>query len=142
MTPKHTELEKIRVKHGGILYPDEVVKAARKQSSPLHSCFTWNNDKAAGEYRLWQARELIQVHCTILEGSDKPVRAYVSLRQDRYKKGGGYRGLKDVLSAKETRALLLAEALADANRWREKYEYLKELSGVFAALDKVKPKKR
>jgi hypothetical protein len=41
------------------LTPSEVVRLAEPPSSPLHDCFTWNDEEAAHKYRLDQARELI-----------------------------------------------------------------------------------
>ena len=62
---------------------------------------------------------------------------WVSLRQDRAR-GGGYRTLVSVLSKKELREKLLAEAMDDLRHFQEKYHMLKELAEVFAAIRKVK----
>jgi hypothetical protein len=53
-------LEDIRNQHDGKLRPVDVVEAARPATAPLHPLFTWDNKKAAEEYRLWQAREVIR----------------------------------------------------------------------------------
>lgn len=53
-------LEKIRVRNDGVLRPDDVVKDARNESSPLHSFFTWDDTEAANQFRLDQARTLIR----------------------------------------------------------------------------------
>lgn len=55
----HSRLEKIRARNAGLLRPDDVVKDARSESSPLHSLFEWDNSKAAHQHRLYQARDLI-----------------------------------------------------------------------------------
>ncbi|HUD75319.1 MAG TPA: hypothetical protein VMQ76_09630, partial [Terracidiphilus sp.] len=54
-------LRAIADKNGGLLLPEKVVEAARPVSSPLHSWFEWNDNKAAENYRIWQARQLIRV---------------------------------------------------------------------------------
>lgn len=53
------ELEKIRVRNGGVLTPEAVVRAAKKSTSPLHQCFDWNDSEAAEKWRHQQARVLI-----------------------------------------------------------------------------------
>jgi hypothetical protein len=45
---------------GGRLTPDAVVADARDPESPLHEQFEWNDEKAAGQHRLAQARALIR----------------------------------------------------------------------------------
>jgi hypothetical protein len=45
----------------GELTPSIVVEEAEDEESPLHDRFEWDNDKAAHEYRLAQARTLIRV---------------------------------------------------------------------------------
>lgn len=127
------ELDSISKRHGGILRPADVIAYAKNPSTALNSHFTWDDNEAARRFRLEQARAVIQVAVTILPGTSKKFRIYVSMRDDRGKGGGGYRTLLTVLGDKEKRALLLAEALDDFDRWQAKYETLKELAGVFAA---------
>lgn len=53
-------LEKVRAQNDGQLIPDEVVKAAWLDSSPLHSHFEWDDHVAAQKYRKGRARKLIR----------------------------------------------------------------------------------
>ena len=53
-------IERIRLRNGGLLTPNDVVTDAEDKSSPLHSFFTWDDEKAAKERRLDQARDLIR----------------------------------------------------------------------------------
>ena len=134
-------LEDIRQKHGGILRPCDVVKDAADPDSPLHSVFEWDDTKAAHQYRLDQARDLITVYVEVLPGERKdPVQVYVSMRDDRKEIGGGYRLIHDVLADPEARAKFLAEALAEFRRAEVKYSRLMELAGVFAAVKAVETK--
>ena len=48
------ELDKLAV--DGKLTAQAVVDAAREEGSPLHGFFEWDDNKAANEYRLLQAR--------------------------------------------------------------------------------------
>lgn len=133
------ELEQIRSKNErGVLEPEEVVKFAKNPKTALHGRFTWDDGQAAYQYRLWQARQVIRCHVTILEQADgKPVRTYVSLMNDRKQQGGGYRPLVNVLSDDDQRAALLQEALAELAVFEEKYKVLSELAPVFAAVERV-----
>ena len=71
------ELEQIRKANDGELRPADVVEFARNPDTALHSRFTWDDDKAAAEYRLWQARELIRVVVQLHPKTNKKMRVYV-----------------------------------------------------------------
>ena len=132
------ELRSIAAKHEGRLYAEEVVKAARAQSSPLHDKFTWNDDEAAHQFRLEQARHLIRTTVQYIEvdGSPRPVNVFVSLSSDR-DNGGGYRELQTVLRRKEHRDVLLADALKEMKSFVDRFETIKRLSRVVGEMKKV-----
>lgn len=136
------ELNRLAKSSGGLLQPEMVVEAARPESSPLHSRFEWDDTKAGHEYRIWQARQLIRVTVAIIGGEDQePERVWVSLKSDRYG-NKGYRKLVTVLSDEDMRQQLLEDAIEDMQTFREKYNRLKELAGVFEAMGNVTSKKR
>lgn len=143
MTPSATELptslEQIRKAHDGILRPVDVVEAASDENHPLHGSFEWNDTRAAAQYRLWQARELIQVAVTVLEGDPKreSIRAYVSLGSDRENPGGGYRFIGSVLRNSKQRRELFEQALAELRAFEAKYRQLRRLRPIFTALRKI-----
>jgi hypothetical protein len=135
------ELEVIRNKTGGALQPADVVKFARNPKTALHGAFCWDDGEAAEQYRLWQARQVIRVCVTVREEVEgPPVRAYVSLQEDRG--DVGYRLLDDVMSDEEMREQLLAQALAELNRWKVRYQQLRELAPVFEAAENVSRRTR
>jgi hypothetical protein len=131
------ELEIIAAEHDGLLRAGDVVEYARDPRTMLHGQFTWDDTVAAEAYRLWQARSIIIANVTVKRTDVQPVRAWVSLQDDRAQPGGGYRSLDAVMSHQEMRQQLLRQALADGRRWMSKYRALKELEPVFAALDNV-----
>lgn len=54
------ELDKIaKNDRDGLIQPEQVVEVASDESSPLHTHFEWDDSEAAQEYRLHQARNLI-----------------------------------------------------------------------------------
>lgn len=123
----------------GLLRPEAVVEFAKNKSTALHKKFEWSEAKAAIEYRLWQAREIINVFVTVLPHPEAsgPVRAWVSLVSDRVAKGGGYRSVESVLSDDEKRAQLLSQALSDFKRVQQQYRLLNELDPIFRAISAV-----
>jgi len=133
------ELELVASRHGGILRAEDVVEFARNPETELHKHFEWDDSKAAHEYRLWQARQVIRVYATIIPNENVgEVRAYVSLYPDRTQPGGGYRPLAVVLSDDQLREQLLRQALKEADTWRHKYQQLERLAPIFKALEQVK----
>jgi len=134
------ELELIRRKHKGILNPKDVVEFARNSDTALHQEFEWNDKIAGDAYRILQAREVIRTRVTVLTPDTKPVRAYVSLPNDR-KSNGGYRRINDVLEKPAWREQLLKNAMADMRAFQTKYAVLKELANVFSAMQEVEARR-
>ena len=136
------ELERIRAKNSGILLPAAVVRAAKKPSNILHNCFDWDDASASHQWRLWQARQLIAAVVIYEPRTDTEIRGYVSLREERGAKHGGYRSLSEALSNAKLREKVLAEALLDMELWQDKYQRLVELAPIFAAIKRVKAKRK
>lgn len=133
------ELTQLAREHGGELHPKVVVDAARPEDSPLHKSFDWDDSDAAEKWRLQQARQLISAVVTYekVGKSTVPVRVFVSLTPDREKNGAGYRLANTVMSDAEHRQQMLTDAMAEMQRFKEKYRRLSELAKVFAAMDEV-----
>lgn len=127
-------LKRIANKSGGVLNPEEVVEAARPVSSVLHNQFCWEDDKAAQNYRIWQARVLIRTTVRYIEinGDRRAARVFVSLSTDREDEGG-YRDVIAVLNDKSMRQQMLEDALNELRTFEVKYSHLKELDAVFRA---------
>jgi hypothetical protein len=133
------ELTRLAAVHNGQLLPRIVVDAARPDDSPLHSSFDWNDSAAAEKWRLTQARNLIRAVVTFEQVGNKSVacRVFVSLTPDREEDGAGYRLTSNVMSDEGYRRQLLTDAMADMQRFKDKYRRLAELAKVFAAMDEV-----
>lgn len=123
----------------GRLSPKRVVSWARSnRGSALHACFLWDDTRAAQQYRIWQARELIvSVEAVYEDGKRRQV--YVSPISTRGPRG--YHRLVDVMSDEDLRMQFLTQALDELERVCEKYADLCELAGVRAAVRLVKQKK-
>lgn len=128
-------LEQIRSRAGdGLLKPDDVVRAARRENHPLHRFFTWDNDQAAHQYRLFQARTLIRsVRLSVPDGSlTPPAPAYVALKAD-VSTGGGYRRTEEIVDDVDLLEALKETALAELRGWVKRYRALTALTGEVAA---------
>lgn len=134
---KREALENLQ-QQNGLLNPQDVVEDARSENSVLHEEFEWDDGIAAEKHRLHQARQLINVMVTVIPQDKKgqEVKAFVSLTNDRHKKGG-YRAMVDVLNDEDLRAQLLEDAYRDLQILQDKYSTLKELRDVFDSIKKV-----
>src|SRR5689334_11733238 len=86
------ELQEIAKENNGILLPKDVVERAKDQNSALHSWFKWDDEEAAEQWRLQQARQLIRevyVKIKLPDGKMVSEQVFVSLKNDRV--DGGYR---------------------------------------------------
>lgn len=132
------ELEKIQRKTNGLLTAEAVVEYAQAHpDSALHTQFEWDDTAAARKWRLEQAGQIIRLQVKVIAENTAPIRAFVSLSSDR-KARAGYRSVEDVLTDAELSKQMLADALDDLNSVRRKYGNLKQLAGVWRAIDEVK----
>ena len=58
----NNRIKEISDRNGGTITPEEIVKDAKKSSSPLHVAFLWNDKEAAHHHRLDIARKLIRTY--------------------------------------------------------------------------------
>jgi len=143
------ELNIIHQNNGGIINPSAVVAYARDPNTALHNQFEWDDSKAGEAHRLWQARQIISLELVIInkktgaitelslktsQAEWKEVRKYISLPIDRGN-DKGYRSLNDVFHDPDLRTQMLTQAKKEMKTFREKYECLSELAGVFVAMD-------
>lgn len=130
------ELEVIKGRKDLLAAEDVVAWAADHPDSALHKQFMWDDNEAAREYRLWQARTLINLHVV----SEPAVPRFVSLSVDRHKPGGGYRSVHDVMKSPKLRAVLLRDAVREFQRVQARYKHLSEFAKVSAEIDRVAAK--
>lgn len=122
----------------GLLTPELVVDASRAESAPLHPVFEWNDKKAAECYRIVQAGSLIRNVTVKIEEVPRmePVRAFVNVAPVGKRKGV-FVSIKSAMDDEETRETVLARALAEFEKVKEKYKDLQELAGIFAEIDRL-----
>ena len=128
-------LENLRVENGGILTPEVVLNASRKEDAVLHSCFEWNDSVAAEKFRLEQSRHLIANITVITETTSEPktVRAFINISPPATK--GKYTTLYIAMNNTATRKQALLNALRELRAFQNKFATYSELADVFKAID-------
>lgn len=133
-----------RIYHeNGQLTPQSVLKEASAKRHPLHSYFEWNDTKAAKKWRIEQARQLIKcVHVVTTDSDNKKieVRAFVNIKRDKnhdltsnpfINTNSYYVSIKDAMSDDVLRQYTVDIALAELQKWMNKYKTIKELADFF-----------
>lgn len=126
-----TELQKL----GPEFTPSDVLRAASDPSNPLHAYFEWDDAAAAHEYRLSQARYLVQtVKVVIEQKEDLKVRAYVSCEVEGQRV---YTSRARVKSDEELRAQTVSAAIGELRGWCRRYADFDELQNLRDAITSV-----
>lgn len=129
------EITAIEQQHGG-LTPDLVVENARNEASAMHRWFEWDDDEAAHQYRIQQARQILSsVTVVYVDGprQSEPVQAFVSLRiEDEPRR---YHSITAAMANPQTRDIVLDDARRALAAWRRKYEGFAELADLYKAID-------
>lgn len=133
-------LEMLREQCKGELTPQDVLKDAKHNNSPLHSFFEWDDGEAAEQYRLQQARGLIRSVVAIYTDEKNPAvrtRAYVHINEPT---APHYREAGHAMSQAKTRDMVLQRAWRELQSWRTRYQDLKAFSDLFEAIDETQKK--
>lgn len=107
-----------------LIQAENVLKVAENTASPLHGFFEWDDDKAAYEWRLNQARYLIRSFQIEIEPL-QVIPAFVSLGENR--KSGGYSWGAEVYAQTDLRQNLLLTVLTDMENLLRKIEDMPEV---------------
>lgn len=123
---------------GEAVSPQEIVEKARDEATELHKCFEWDDEIAAEKYRVYEARQLTR-HLVIEEPEPQdgeqekpPVRFFLQTVN-----GTGYKPTETIYRNRDEYRDLLDTAKAELKAFQRKYSRLKELDGVFEAIDKA-----
>jgi len=127
-------LKKIKDQCGAIT-PRVVVDDAANPRSPLHPCFEWDDETAADNYRLAQARKLIG-SIVVAEVDDEPVnletRAFVHVTVGD---GARYEAIEVAMASASMRHEVLERAKREIKLWRARYAAYEEFSDLVNRID-------
>lgn len=102
-----SELARIHEENDSTLTAPAVLEAARPKDAPLHPAFEWDIKKAANEYHLIQARQIIRAVVIVSEEPEEPtVPRWVHVEKDNYQP------IEVVVERPDMFQLALAEATA------------------------------
>lgn len=120
----------------GCLSAQRLVDVSRPKEAALHTAFEWDDSIAGEEWRKHQARHIINSIIVVQKKEDEPipVRAFFKIEQSE----GTYESVHTILRCSTKREMLMQDALRELDSFKRKYSVLKELSGVFAAIDEAK----
>ena len=143
------EIRRIYAERGRI-DADDLVEVSASPDAPLHKCFEWDDSAAARSYRESQARyilrSLIVVYRDEVGQKSPPTRYIVSLSEEaddespdtfRPDQPRQYIPINVVMSDDTLRRRQLKQALAEVKSWRRRYEHIRDLARIFAAVDEV-----
>ena len=103
-------IEDLRNSEGQVT-PEDLLKDAKKKTSPLNKYFEWSNSEAAHMFRLSQARQLVNhiVEIVIIEGESIKQRSFLSVKTEG--KETVYVTLQDAIEDESYRKQLLNKAI-------------------------------
>jgi len=125
------------LKRGDDLYPEDVVKDARRKNSPLYSCFEWDNKKAAHEYRLIQARTLIRSLEVKYEEGDYEITVMPFVSVKPGPSTPSYTDIRVVMGDSDKREQMLERVKSEFRGLRRRYDMFQELATVYEAIDSL-----
>lgn len=124
-----------------MLEPPEVVEYARNNpQSELHKGFEWDDSKAAEQYRLQQARQIIyniriiQVEDNVNVDVAKTVEYIPYTHLDTI---GGYKSTIEVYKNEDDYEQLKQQAYRDLLYWSKKYNNIMEFKQVFEDIENL-----
>jgi hypothetical protein len=114
-----------RIRKAGQLSAGAVVEAARPEDAPLHPAFQWDDEAAAEEYRLIQARRVIRALHVVQPGRE-PRTVYVHV--ERPAGEGDYTPLNLIVNTPDRFMVALAEAERSLASAETRVSELKEVA--------------
>ena len=124
----HSELETIGTKS-----PQNIVDYAEEHpDSELYKCFTWDDSKAANEWRKQEARQVVRLLVFADDETKQPTQIRVL-----QKATDAYEPVKTIVRNNDEYAKLLARAKAELKAFRERYKQINELEKVLEAIDEL-----
>tara|TARA_R100000789_G_scaffold77259_1_gene72537 strand:+ start:80 stop:580 length:501 start_codon:yes stop_codon:yes gene_type:complete len=131
------KLQELRDKHKG-LTASIVIEDAKNKNSVLHGAFEWNDSKAAHEWRLHSARNLMRAVVTKELDSSGEIRYQPAFVFVKTEEGPRYESLARVLDDDEMRLQVINRALKEFEQWQKRYEEYEEFLSVFESFDKTR----
>jgi hypothetical protein len=133
-----THIERLIARHGEQhITPEDLLADGQSPSSPLHDQFEWDDEAAANEYRLVQARKVLRSLVVVYEDGheeEMATRAFVKIANDESHK---YTHIHIAMTDEEIHQEVLCQAMWELRALQQKFRHLRELSRVFQEIDNI-----
>ena len=124
----YSELETIADKT-----PQNIVDfASEHPESELYKCFTWDDTKAANEWRKYEARQVVRLLVFEDEETNEPTKIRVLQKASE-----SYEPVKLIVRNKDEYERLLERAYAELSAFKERYKSLVELEQLLELIDTI-----
>lgn len=121
------------VERSGGLTAQRLVDASRSEDAPLHKAFEWNDEKAAEDWRIHQARNIIRSIEIVIPEKAEPARAFFNVEiQPRE-----YVSMDIAFTNPDMRDAVLQTALRELKAFQKKYNGITELAGIMDEIRKA-----
>jgi hypothetical protein len=120
----------VKLEEEGALTPENLVEVSRSEDAVLHNEFTWDDAKAAEEFRKVEARDLIRSIIVIPDEESivqEPVRAFFKI-SDRSEHT--YENVFTILTQEEKQEKLRAQAYSELKAYSQKYTTILQVTGA------------
>lgn len=123
----------------GPVTPEDVLQDAKPKRSPIHDYFEWDNESAANEYRLNQARYYMRSIEVIVEMVEQPVRAFhvVNVKTDTGDISRGYLPIVHIKEEPDLLSQVIESARRELVAWQRRYSQYQELEPANVAIQQV-----
>ncbi len=129
--------ELLRVRDVCGLSAPTLLEESRPKKAVLHNEFTWDDSKAAEQWRLEEAGNIIRSVQVVYEhGPSEPQRAYV-IEERPADSSATYAPVHEVLERQSSKDRLILELLADLQAFRRRFVLVSDLSHVVPVLDSL-----
>lgn len=129
------EIDKMAKRRRGKITPQQVLDAARDEDNPLHSFFDWDDDEAAENWRLHQARTLIKSVKIEIQTTTTKIKAVGFVRDpSKDSDDSGYVSVKSVKNDEDAQREIL---ISEFDRARSALKRARKIALVFNLLDEM-----
>lgn len=123
------------LKSTGPLTAERVLQEASRSNSALHRFFQWDDQKAAHQYRLTQARQLLRSIEVVIEdakGKKVPMKAYYNVRDADGQRE--YASMEFVFDTPDLADQVIESATSQLEAWKTRYAKYTWAKGAIPAI--------
>ncbi len=121
----------------GIVTPVDLVKDAKRQNSPIHGCFEWDDTVAAKAHRISQAAHLLRSIEVMIQREDETVFTVRAFHHVDTETQTGYTTIETARNDPEMWDCVKLQAITEIKNWQQKYKNIVEFETIFEAIETI-----